>query len=114
MNVACGKGNLQVIQWLYDHGASEDVTQANKDGFTPMYCACENNNPNIAQWLYNHGGSQDVMRVRLDTGLTPLYIALQKKSMDVFKWICSTFNWSMVVQSMETSCQHVSSQVHKR
>ena len=54
MHAACVKGHLSVCQWLFEVGASADITRADNDGFTPMYAACMKGHLS-GQWLFEVG-----------------------------------------------------------
>jgi hypothetical protein len=53
---ACEGGDLEVCEWLRQHGAAQDVTRANNGGLTPMLRACVNRRVPVCQWLLRLGG----------------------------------------------------------
>ena len=60
MLVASQENHVEALQWLFDHGAKEDVRTPDNDGVTPMYFASQNNHVKTLQWLYDHGAQEDV------------------------------------------------------
>ncbi len=63
------------MQWLFDHGAQEDVRTPRNDGATPMWIASQENNVQARQWLFDHGAQEDV-RTPNNDGATPMYTAM--------------------------------------
>jgi hypothetical protein len=48
---AAQHGHLHVVEWLFEHGAEEDVAAKTLDGgFTPMHWACEKGNRSGGGW----------------------------------------------------------------
>ena len=47
------KGNLEVVQWLVEHGA--DVNAKDNDGCTVLHSAVENGNLDVINYLVKHG-----------------------------------------------------------
>ena len=74
------------MQWLFDHGAKEDVRTPNNNGVTPMYIASDKNNLEVMQWLFDHGAQNDVRTPRND-GITPMCIASDKNNLEVMQWL---------------------------
>tara|TARA_B110000091_G_scaffold208226_1_gene247568 strand:- start:455 stop:673 length:219 start_codon:yes stop_codon:yes gene_type:complete len=50
MWVASQENNVQALQWLFDHGAQEDVRKPDNDGTTPMCIASQENNMEAMQY----------------------------------------------------------------
>ena len=44
-----------MCQWLFDVGASADITRADNDGDTPMKAACFKGHLSVCQWLILNG-----------------------------------------------------------
>ena len=59
MYAACRNGHLSVCQWLFEVGASADITRANNDGTTPMLIACQKGHLSVCQWLILNGALND-------------------------------------------------------
>ena len=55
MWTACFNGHLSVCQWLFEVGASADITRANNDDTTPMLIACHERHLSVCQWLILNG-----------------------------------------------------------
>ena len=73
------------MQWLFDHGAQEDVRTPDA-GATPMWIASYNNNVEAMQWLFDHGAQEDV-RTPNNNGVTPMCIASQKNNVEAMQWL---------------------------
>jgi ankyrin repeat protein len=88
MYVACSQNSIDLCQWLYDHGASEDVTKRTNNGLTPMFAACKSNHINIVEWLYNHGASKDVTTCsETNGGFTPMHCACKNANLEIAEWL---------------------------
>ena len=59
MSSACCYGHLSVCQWLFEVGASADITKANNNDRTPMWVACEKGQLSVCQWLILYGALND-------------------------------------------------------
>ena len=44
-----------MCQWLFEVGASADITKANNYGSTPMHAACKAGHLSVCQWLILNG-----------------------------------------------------------
>merc|ERR1711965_405768 len=55
MLFACERGHLSVCKWLYEMGADEDISRANKQGHTPMLIACMCGHLSVCEWLVLNG-----------------------------------------------------------
>ena len=55
MSIACQEGHLSVCQWLFDVGASADITREDNNGYTPMWTACRKGHLSVCQWLILYG-----------------------------------------------------------
>ena len=53
MYIACEKGHLKIVRWLYAHGAT-DVTRPNINGTTSIGKACQEGHLNIVKYLIHH------------------------------------------------------------
>ena len=86
MWTACAKGHLSVCQWLFQVGASADITRATNYGDTPMYAACEHGHLSVCQWLFEVGAPVDITRAN-NHGFTPMYAACQAGHLSVCQWL---------------------------
>ena len=59
MWTACFYGHLSVCQWLFEVGASADITRADNNGHTPMFVSCQNGHLSVCQWLILYGALND-------------------------------------------------------
>ena len=59
MYAACQEGHLSVCQWLFEVGASADITRANNNNYSPMCIACWNGHLSVCQWLVVNGALND-------------------------------------------------------
>ena len=48
-----------MCQWLFEVGASADITKANNNGKTPMWVACLQSHLSVCQWLILNGALND-------------------------------------------------------
>ena len=89
MFVCLESGHLGVAQWLFDHGAAEDVRTARRfDGWTPMMAACSQGRLPVAQWLYRSGAAEDVRRTST-SGHTPMLAVVLQGHRHIAEWLCS-------------------------
>ena len=100
MAKACSLGDLKVCQWLYENGAAEDVTKANKgefneEGFTPMLWACRGGHLSVCKWLYKSGAAAHISKAGCDgyhgspseRALLPIFVACRRGHLSVCKWL---------------------------
>ena len=57
MLMACKEGHLNIVQFLHDHGAAQEINSPTMafQPRTPLTIACERNRLNIVQWLIMQG-----------------------------------------------------------
>ena len=53
LHYACGMGNLELVQWLVEHGA--DVNKRTNKGASPLNCVGGANGAQIRSFLIQHG-----------------------------------------------------------
>jgi len=83
----CYKGELNVCKWLYDNGASEDITKANFiSDCTPMYIACLGGHLSVCQWLFEVGAAGDITKTN-NSGSTPMHGACEGDHLSVCQWL---------------------------
>ena len=58
MFVASPKNHVEALQWLFDHGAQEDVRKPHERWFHTNVCASQNNHVEALQWLFDHGAQR--------------------------------------------------------
>ena len=83
---ACEGGDLEVCEWLRQHGAAQDVTRADNYGHTPMSRACHGGHVEVCERLRQHGAAEDVARADND-GETPMFIACSNRRVPVCQWL---------------------------
>ena len=44
-----------MCQWLFEAGASADITRADDDGDTPMFISCQGEHLSVCQWIILNG-----------------------------------------------------------
>ena len=75
-----------MCQWLFEVGASADITRANNNGTTPMYIACYHGHLSVCQWLFEVGAAGDITKAN-NNGYTPMLIACQEGHLSVCQWL---------------------------
>jgi ankyrin repeat protein len=118
MFIACGRGCLDIAQFLFCNGAAEDISTQNDEGGTPMMAAFENGHmQTICEWLVSVGAAEDVRKrdfqgyfpmmyadtlkglqwlchrgaaqdIHGENGLYPLHAACEKGNLDMVMWMC--------------------------
>ncbi|RMZ91549.1 hypothetical protein DV736_g1206, partial [Chaetothyriales sp. CBS 134916] len=53
-------GYLEVVKYLYEHGADVDIHTATKNGWTPLNAAANNGHLEVVKYLYEHGADVDI------------------------------------------------------
>ena len=86
MSIACFNGHLSVCQWLFEVGASTDITRASNNGDTPMFVASWKGHLSVCQWLFEVGASADITRAN-NHGTTPMWIACHNGHLSVCQWL---------------------------
>ena len=86
MSLSCQEGHPSVCQWLFEVGASTDITRADNDGDTPMSVSCQEGHLSVCQWLFDVGASADITRADND-GDTPMKAACFKGHLSVCQWL---------------------------
>ena len=71
IQIACGKSDMNIIEYLLDHGADLSVGSNSEIG-TPLHWAAGENRVEVAQLLLERGANVDALNA---TGLTPLILA---------------------------------------
>lgn len=76
------KGNLGMIQWLFEHGA--DINARDKIGETPLHNAIRSGDINAVKWLVEHGG---IVNATNKGDLTPFDLATQLEEKAIANWL---------------------------
>ena len=84
MLIACSKGHLNIVQFLFQQGAKADIRQPNKEGVTPMTSACHNGHIHIVQYLFQNGAS---VRQTTNKGSTPMLIACREGHLNIVQFL---------------------------
>lgn len=71
IQIACGKSDMNIIEYLLDHGADLSVGSNSEIG-TPLHWAAGENRVEVAQLLLERGANVDALNA---PGLTPLILA---------------------------------------
>ena len=80
---------MSVCRWLFEVGASADITRSD-NSYTPMYAACQEGHLSVCQWLFEVGASVDITRANI-IGETPMYAACWNGHLSVCQWL---FEWA--------------------
>ena len=107
---ACCKGDLAKVKKLYNNGAKDDVTRADKYGQTPMRIACRSNHLDTMKWLYENGAKDDVAKANND-GQTPMQIAISDNNLDIIKWLYE--NGHKENEDLKNEIKHLKGQMKK-
>ena len=84
---ACSNGNLPLCKWLFEVGASKDISKPTKtNDNTPMFRACSNGHLSVCKWLFEVGASADISKTD-NLGNTPMYTACFRGHLSVCKWL---------------------------
>ena len=86
MYIACKKGHLNIVQFLFQSGAKDDVRRPTKKGATPMYAACYNGHLNIVQYLHQYGAARDI-NIASRKQQTPLQITCKNNHLHIVQWL---------------------------
>jgi ankyrin repeat protein len=73
LEAACGKGQLEVVKYLLDHGAS--VNGTTQPGLTPLHYAAGNGQLAVLKLLLERGAKPNVAT---ESDVTPLHLAVLK------------------------------------
>ena len=113
MAAACHEGNEDMCEWLYDHGASADITRVGaRNGWTPMLYACERGHLKICEWLFEVGAGADVTRAE-HFGVTPMLWACQAGHLPICEWLFDMGAADHITKAMHGGFtpMHVSSRI---
>jgi ankyrin repeat protein len=86
MYITSHENKAEAMQWLFDHGANEDVRTADNEGTTPMYASCENGHLHGVQFLHANGAAQDVNAPSWNQE-TPLWKVCKENGLDIVQWL---------------------------
>jgi len=86
MLIACAKDHLNIVQFLFQNGAKDDVRRPNSKGATPMLIACQKDNFVIVQYLHSHGAAPDINTPSFQQQ-TPLQITRQNNHLHIVQWL---------------------------
>jgi hypothetical protein len=83
---ACYKGELNVCKWLFDHGATADITKAERSGYTPMLLASWRCHLSVCKWLFEVGAAKDI-NTKSNHGNSPMHMACWEGHLSVCEWL---------------------------
>ena len=86
MLIACFNGHLNIVHFLCQNGAKDDVRQPRNNGSTPMFAVCEKGHSNIVQCLFQNGAKDDVRRPT-NNGSTPMFIACYNDHFPIVEYL---------------------------
>ncbi|OQD86881.1 hypothetical protein PENSOL_c083G04806, partial [Penicillium solitum] len=79
-------GHLEVVKFLYDHGADTDIHTATNNGQTPLHTASDSGHLEVVKFLYDHGAGTDI-HTATNNGQTPLHAASDSGHLEVVKFL---------------------------
>ena len=83
---------LEIVQYLYSHGASIDTFD--RDGLTPFMYACSSGNDLLVKYLFEEQKTKDqtstvrIINERSNTGETCLMYAIESGNLDIVTLLC--------------------------
>jgi len=83
---ACWKGHLNIVQFLFQNGAKDDVRRPANDGATPMLIACQKGHLNIVLFLFQNGAKDDARRPS-NNGTTPMLVACEEDNFSIVQYL---------------------------
>lgn len=81
-------GELEVVKWLFEHGAASTLRTPDSQGKTPLFGACSGGHLDVAKWLHDKGASGDISVVN-KYQQTPMIMAAQEGHLHIIKWLFS-------------------------
>ena len=84
---------LEIVQYLYSHGASIDTFD--RDGLTPFMYACSSGNYSLVKYLLDEQKTKDetstlrIINERSNTGETCLMYAIESGNLDIVTLLCN-------------------------
>ena len=87
MHAACqagGEGNLEMVQWLKEHGA--ELETKNEAGRVPVQVACEMGNLEIVQYMHAHGAAINVANTH---GINSVHSACKTGNLELVQFLHS-------------------------
>eukprot|EP00618_Florenciella_parvula_P000034 CAMPEP_0119469332 /NCGR_PEP_ID=MMETSP1344-20130328/2700_1 /TAXON_ID=236787 /ORGANISM="Florenciella parvula, Strain CCMP2471" /LENGTH=618 /DNA_ID=CAMNT_0007501883 /DNA_START=268 /DNA_END=2124 /DNA_ORIENTATION=- len=82
---ACRAGHKDVVVFLSDHGATDDIFVRDNYGATPFLNACLQGHFDICKWLYQRAPQH--VRVPNDAGTTPMLVACDHGHLSIAKFL---------------------------
>ena len=86
MLIACFNGHLNIVHFLCQNGAKDDVRRPRNNGSTLMFAVCEKGHSNIVQCLFQNGAKDDVRRPT-NNGSTPMFIACYNDHFPIVEYL---------------------------
>uniref|UniRef100_A0A914CWQ8 Myotrophin n=1 Tax=Acrobeloides nanus TaxID=290746 RepID=A0A914CWQ8_9BILA len=83
LHMVAARGNLDVVQWLVEHGKA-NVEATDNNGRTVLHIAAAQGNLDVVQWLVEHGA--DVIATDIDDK-TPLNLAEERKKKQITEYL---------------------------
>lgn len=84
---ACGNGNIEIANFLFENGCEKQKNQPSKSGTTPLQTATEHGHLKVVKYLVEEIGCDP--NVRDKQGNTALMIAMETKRLDIVKYLIS-------------------------
>jgi ankyrin repeat protein len=105
VHLAASKGNVESLIALaeYDSSLLEQIS-VNASGFTPLLCAAQYGQTNAARYLLSQ--NVDANKARIDTGATPLHMAIGQKFLDTVRAVIPASDIEKEDNNGDTAIMH--------
>lgn len=105
VHLAASKGNVEALIALakYDSSLLEQIS-FNTSGFTPLLCAAQYGQSNAARYLLSQ--NVDANKARIDTGATPLHMAIGQKFLDTVRTVLPASDIEKEDNNGDTAIMH--------
>lgn len=105
VHLSASKGNVEALIALakYDSSLLEQIS-VNASGFTPLLCAAQYGQSNAARYLLSQ--NVDANKARIDTGATPLHMAIGQKFLDTVRAVIPASDIEKEDNNGDTAIMH--------
>lgn len=105
VHLAASKGNVEALIALakYDSSLLEQIS-VTASGFTPLLCAAQYGQSNASRYLLSQ--NVDANKARIDTGATPLHMAIGQKFLDTVRAVLPASDIEKEDNNGDTAIMH--------